>query len=134
MSTCFRSGQICRWHQASYRPVCQEGKCYAGAEGYEPELWSVDKFDEIANKVEQDEHDDTLGIKGRCTCHTAQLGVGRVVEGQGGQCLAQLSSALGGKGDIMPCHAVHRKGAGLAEKHCSTEGGRYEQKVNTERE
>ena len=67
MSTCFSSGQICRWCLACYGPVCQEGKCYAGAEGYEPELWSVDKYDEIANKVEQDERDDTLGVKGRCT-------------------------------------------------------------------
>ena len=68
MSTCFSSGQICRWCLASYGPVCKEGKCYAGcAEGYEPELWTVDKYDEIANKAEQDEGDDCLGIKGHCT-------------------------------------------------------------------
>ena len=68
MSTSFSSGQICRWCKACYRPVCQEGKCYAGCdEGYEPELWSVESYDEMANKAEQDEGDDCLGIKGHCT-------------------------------------------------------------------
>ena len=70
MSASFSSGQICRWCKADYRSVCQEGKSYKGCEeGYEPDDWTVESYNESADKAdsENEEGDDTYGIKGHCT-------------------------------------------------------------------
>lgn len=74
MSQNFSSGQICRWCKITHKNVCKDGLSYSQCqEGFSPEEWTVESYDENAKKAEDgDGGEDTFGIKGTCVFN--QLG------------------------------------------------------------
>ena len=89
MNQAFSSGYICRWCKATYNQVCRDGQCYSGCQdGFRPDEWTVEDYDECAKKAEdEEEHDreETCGVKRNCVFN--QL--------QSFHCILQLPPCLG---------------------------------------
>ena len=68
MNQVFSSGRICRWCVTTYDEVCKQGLCYKNCrEGFEPNEWTVDKYNELAEKAtEEGRSAETLGVSGHC--------------------------------------------------------------------